>query len=113
MPETPIILTQKQLDEVAKTAAALSRESHQESLSRLVNDLKNQDKLIIEKLTAIHEETKKTNGRVTKLENAANEHRVDVAVMKDHVEQNRRILNSTIAAIGMMVLTALVGTVLI
>lgn len=106
-------LTQEQLDNHAKTIASLAREGHRDSVSKLLNEQKYKDKAILEKLEQIHSETKKTNGRVTKLEDWANEHQPVFAVMQDHVRTNRNILFSVGSVIGIGVIGSLLSLIII
>lgn len=106
-------LTQEQLDNHAKTIAALAREGHRDSISKILSEQKYKDEAILAKLEQIHSETKKTNGRVTKLEDWANKHETLFAVMKDHVRTNRNILFTTGSVIGVGVLGSLLSLIII
>lgn len=109
---TQITLTQKQLDEVAKTAAMLAREGHKDSTSLLVSELKSDNSVIIQKLEAIEAQTIKTNGRVTKLESENNDQCVKIAVMGDQVTAHSRILWGGGTTVFGLVLTAIIMSIL-
>ncbi|MCK5017616.1 MAG: hypothetical protein KAS32_11170 [Candidatus Peribacteraceae bacterium] len=101
-----IQLTEQQLDQVAKTAAMMSRTSHEESMSRLYSEAKLRDKVIVEKLDGIKEQVEKTNGRVTGLEEKTNIQDKDIAVMSKQVDSHKKILWSGISAVMLAVLGA-------